>query len=39
MIPNSDTAARDGLEYLKLLERIVDYQLSPEYPDGFAIHD
>jgi sugar phosphate isomerase/epimerase len=39
MIPNSDTAARDGIEYLKLLERIVDYQLSPEYPDGFAIHD
>ena len=39
MIPDSDTAARDGIEYLKLLERIVNYQLSPEYPDGFAIHD
>jgi sugar phosphate isomerase/epimerase len=38
MFPDSDTAARDGIEYLKLLERIVEYQLSPEYPDGFAIH-
>jgi sugar phosphate isomerase/epimerase len=37
MVPDSDTAARDGIEYLKLLERFVDYQLSPEYPDGFAI--
>jgi sugar phosphate isomerase/epimerase len=37
MVPDSDTAARDGIEYLKLLERIVEYQLSPEYPDGFAV--
>jgi sugar phosphate isomerase/epimerase len=37
MVPDADTAARDGIEYLKLLERFVDYQLSPEYPDGFAI--
>ena len=37
MIPDPDTAARDGIEYLKLLERIVDYQISPEYPDGYAI--
>lgn len=37
MIPDADTAARDGIEYLKLLERIVDYQLSPQYPNGFAV--
>jgi sugar phosphate isomerase/epimerase len=37
MVPDADTAARDGIDYLKLLERIVDYQLSPEYPNGFAI--
>ena len=37
MIPNADVAARDGIEYLKFLERIVEYQLSPEFPDGFAL--
>jgi sugar phosphate isomerase/epimerase len=37
MVPDSDTAARDGIEYLKLLERIADYQLSPEYPNGYAV--
>lgn len=37
MIPDADTAARDGIEYLKLLERIVDYQLSPEFPNGYAL--
>lgn len=37
MVPDSDTAARDGIEYLKLMERIATYQLSPEYPNGYAI--
>jgi sugar phosphate isomerase/epimerase len=37
MIPDADTAARDGIEYLKFLERIVDYQLSPEFPNGYAL--
>jgi sugar phosphate isomerase/epimerase len=37
MVPDSDTGARDGIEYLKLLERIADYQLSPEYPNGYAV--
>jgi sugar phosphate isomerase/epimerase len=37
MFPDSDTACRDGIEYLKLLERIVDNQLSSEYPNGYAI--
>ena len=39
MIPDADTAARDGIDYLKFLERIVTYQLSPDFPDGFAIPD
>jgi len=37
MVPDADTAARDGIDYLKLLERIVDYQLSPEYPNGYVV--
>ncbi len=37
MVPDPDTAAKDGIDYLKLLERIVDYQLSAEYPNGYAI--
>jgi D-psicose/D-tagatose/L-ribulose 3-epimerase len=37
MIPDADTAAKDGIDYLKFLERIVEYQLSPDFPDGFAI--
>jgi len=37
MIPDSDTAAKDGIDYLKFLERIADYQISPKFPNGFAI--
>ena len=37
MIPNADTAAKDGLDYLKLMERIAEYQLSPEFPNGYAL--
>lgn len=37
MVPDADTAARDGIEYLKLLERIVEYQLNPEFPNGYAL--
>jgi sugar phosphate isomerase/epimerase len=37
MVPDSDVAARDGIQYLKLMERIAEYQLSPEYPNGYAI--
>ncbi len=39
MIPDSDTACKDGIEYLKLLERIVDYQLSAEFPNGYKIEN
>lgn len=37
MVPDSDTAAKDGIDYLKMLERIVEYQISPEFPNGFAL--
>jgi sugar phosphate isomerase/epimerase len=37
MVPDADTAAQDGIAYLKLLERIVEYQLSPSYPNGYAV--
>ena len=37
MVPDADTAARDGIEYLKLMERIADYQLSPEFPNGYEV--
>ncbi len=37
MVPDADTACRDGIEYLKLMERIVDYQLSAEYPNGYVV--
>jgi D-psicose/D-tagatose/L-ribulose 3-epimerase len=39
MIPDADTAARDGIGYLKLMERIAEYQLNPSFPDGFALPD
>ena len=38
MVPDADTAARDGIEYLKMLERFAEYQVSPEYPNGYEIH-
>jgi len=37
MIRDADTAARDGIEYLRFLERIVEFQLSPAYPNGYAV--
>lgn len=37
MIPDSDTAAKDGIDYLKFLERIAEYQINPEFPNGYAI--
>lgn len=38
MVPDSDTAAKDGIDYLKICERIADYQISAEYPNGYSIH-
>lgn len=37
MIPDSNTACKDGIDYLKLLERIVDFQLSSDFPNGYTI--
>ena len=37
MVPNADVAAEDGINYLKFLERIAEYQISPEFPNGYAI--
>lgn len=39
MIPDADTAAKDGIDYLKFMERIAAYQISPQFPDGFALPD
>lgn len=37
MIPDADTAARDGIDYLKFMERIAEFQLDPTFPDGYAL--
>ncbi|MEX1297312.1 MAG: sugar phosphate isomerase/epimerase family protein [Candidatus Limnocylindrales bacterium] len=37
MVPSSDRSAEDGIAVLKLAERIAEWQLSPEYPNGYAI--
>jgi sugar phosphate isomerase/epimerase len=37
MVPDSDTAARDGIEYLKFAERIAEFQLSDAYPNGYSL--
>lgn len=37
LLPDADSAARDGIEYLKLCERIAEYQISAEYPNGYKI--
>ena len=37
MVPDPDTAARDGIEYLKFAERIAEYQLSDAFPNGYSL--
>jgi len=37
MVPDSDTAARDGITYLKMMERIARYQLDPTFPNGYLV--
>lgn len=37
MVPSSDRSAEDGIAVLKLAERIAEWQLGPEYPNGYAI--
>ena len=37
MVPDPDTAARDGIEYLRMIERFAEYQLQPDFPNGYSI--
>ncbi len=37
MVPSCDRSAEDGITVLKLAECIAVWQLSPEYPNGYAI--
>lgn len=37
MVPSAGDSARDGIGYLKLMERIAEYQSSSEFPNGYAI--
>ena len=37
MVPDADTAARDGINYLKFCERIAEYQIDPSFPNGYAL--
>ncbi|HUX51033.1 MAG TPA: sugar phosphate isomerase/epimerase family protein [Spirochaetia bacterium] len=39
MYPDSETACQDGIDYLRLLERIVDLQLSDDFPNGYVVPD
>jgi len=38
MLPSSDIACKDGIDYLKLCERIAEIQLSDTYPNGYAVY-
>ena len=37
MVPSSDRSAEDGIACLRLAERVAEYQVSAEYPNGYAI--
>lgn len=37
MVPDFDSAARIGIDYLKLCEEIADFQISENYPNGFGV--
>lgn len=37
MVPSSDLSCKMGIEYLKLLESIVEYQIDPRYPNSFEV--
>lgn len=36
-VPSSEPSAEDGVDRLKLAERVAECQVSAEYPHGFAI--
>jgi hypothetical protein len=37
MIPDADTAAHDGITYLKMMEHIAEYQINPKFPNGYVV--
>jgi len=37
LVPDAERAAKNGIDYLKICERIADYQINPEYPNGYRI--
>lgn len=37
MVPDPDAAAEMGITYMRLMERIADYQLDPRFPNGYSI--
>jgi len=37
LVPNAERAVKDGIDYLKICERIADYQVSAEYPNGYRV--
>lgn len=37
MIPDPDSAVRDGITYLKMMEHIAEFQMSEEFPNGYRI--
>jgi sugar phosphate isomerase/epimerase len=37
MFPDAETACADGIRYLRMMEHIARLQLSPAYPNGYAI--
>jgi len=37
MLPDVETAVKDGIDYLKFCERVAGLQVSPEFPNGFTV--
>jgi sugar phosphate isomerase/epimerase len=37
LIPEAETATKDQIEYLKMIEKFVDFQRSDLYPNGFSL--
>jgi sugar phosphate isomerase/epimerase len=37
LIPDAETATKDQIEYLKMLEKFVDFQRSDLFPNGFSL--
>lgn len=37
MIPDADTAAKDGIDHLRWCERVAEYQIGETFPNGFSV--